>query len=97
MIKANDLSEIISKAADAIPLTIETMMAAIEKLNERPSIFPQEHPFHGVIEIKECAWLKGTETVVLSGDKALYWPDVFDLKEYKVLKVPPIQLPSIWV
>src|ERR1051325_8972337 len=81
------IPEIISQAANTTTLTLETMMAAIDKLKERPPIFPEGHPFHGVFEVKECAALKGTQVVVISNGKAHYWPDIFDLKEYKVLRL----------
>lgn len=90
-----NMSDLVTKAIaqqPPDPLTLGKMMAAIEKLIERPT-YPEGHPFNGVHEVKECAALKGMSTVVISGDTAYYWPDMFELKDVKVLKLPEMQLP----
>lgn len=69
------------------PLTFETIKAAIEKLNEKP-VLPEGHPLCGVFEVKECAWMKGMEVIVVSGDKAYCWPDGLAGKEVKVIRIP---------
>lgn len=76
------------------PITFETIMAAIDKLNEKP-VFPEGHPLCGVAEVKECPALKGAETIVISGDTAYYWPDVLELKEVKVLRLPELPKPEL--
>lgn len=68
-------------------LTFESLKAAIDKLREKPQ-FPENHPLFGIIQVKENAMLKGTETIIVSGDKAYYWPDILESKEVKVLKIP---------
>jgi hypothetical protein len=84
------IADIVSKAANTTPITLEAMMAAIDKLNERPSIFPEGHPFHGVFEVKECAALKGSQVVIIKGDTMHYWPDAFEANEVKILRLPPL-------
>lgn len=75
------------------PLTIETMMVAIEAL-KRDSLFPKGHPFHGVTEAKECAALKGMQTVIINGETLYYWLDAFEAKEVKVLRLPKMPEPE---
>lgn len=86
----SNIAEIISKVANTTPLTLETMTAAIDKLKERPPIFPEDHLFHGVFEVKECAALKGSQVVIINGETMHYWPDAFEANEVKVLRLPPL-------
>jgi hypothetical protein len=89
----NDIARITSTADNTEPLTLDKMLAAIEALQRKP-IFPEDHPFHGVFEIKECAALKGSQAVIINGETAYYSPDAFELKEVKVLKLPELKLPN---
>lgn len=70
------------------------MMAAIEAL-QRPSIFPEGHPLYGVLEVKELAALKGRDIILISGEIAYYHPDMFELNEVKVLRLPKLPEPEL--
>lgn len=86
--EAAGIADVISKATTE-PLTIETMMAAIEAF-QRPSIFPEGHPLCGVLEVKELAALKGYDYMLVSGQTAYYHPDMLKLSEIKVLRLPEL-------
>lgn len=88
------MTNIMDDTANTGPLTPETMMAAIDKLNDKP-VLPEDHPMHGVFVAKECAALKGSEVVVISDGKAYYWPDVFDAEKVKVIKLPDSPRPEL--
>lgn len=83
------ITDIISKAAHTEPLTIETMMAAIEKL-KYPDYSNNASCFDNY-KVQECAWMKGMEVVVLCGDKAYCWPDSIVGKSVKVIWLPELE------
>lgn len=95
--EAVGITDKIGNAMTSEPLTLETMMAAIEKLKDldysnNPTCFAD-------YKVKECAWMKGMEVVVISGDKAYCWPDGLAGKEVKVIKIPeykPEELKIDW-
>lgn len=92
------IADMVSKAVTPEPLTLEAMKAAIDKLNEKP-VLPEDHPLCGVVEIKECVWMKGMEVIVISGDKAYCWPEGLAGKEVKVITIPeykPEELKINW-
>lgn len=88
-----DFTKVVGAVDSQPPLTLETMMAAIEAL-KRPGL-PEDHPLHGVYESFECAALKGLGLIVVSEEKAYYNPDIFELKEVKVLKLPDPPKPEL--
>src|SRR5690349_7097063 len=92
----NDLFTKAMATDNTPPLTIETMMEAIDALKQKP-IFFEGHPFHEVFEVKECAALKGSQMVIISGETLHYWPDAFDANEVKVLKLPKLPEPELTI
>lgn len=89
-----NISDMIAEAVNTQPITFESLKYAIDKLNEKPTL-PNDHTFCGVAEVKKCPALKGSETVVISGDKAYYWPDIFNLERVKVVKLPELPEPKL--
>lgn len=83
----NDFTDMVGATINPTPITFESIKAAIDKLREKPQL-PEGNPLFGIIEIKENAMLKGTETIVVSGDKAYFWPDIFDSEKVNILKIP---------
>lgn len=88
-----NITHIQPTAENTEPLTIESLNAAIEAL-QRPSIFPEGHPLHGVLEVKELAALKGCDLMLISGLTAYYHSDVLKLSEVKVLRLPELPEPE---
>jgi hypothetical protein len=84
--EAAGIADIISTPATEA-LTLETMMAAIEKLgNERD--YSSNIACFGDYRVQKCEWMKGMDVVVLCGDKAYCWPDGIGGKEVKVIRLP---------
>lgn len=90
----SNITEMIGSVPCPKPMTIETIKAAIDKLNEKPQL-PEDNPLCGVFEVKECAWMKGMEVIVLSGDKAYCWPGGLAGKEVKVIRLPDTPTPEL--
>jgi hypothetical protein len=57
----------------------------------KPVIKDESHLFFGVFKVQESAALKGCETVIVSGDTAYFWPDVFNVNEVKVIRLPELE------
>lgn len=91
------ITDIISKGVGPEPLTLETMIAAIEKVKDLD--YSNNPTCFGGFKVQECAWMKGMEVVVLSGDNAYCWPDGLAGKEVKVIRIPeyrPDELKIDW-
>jgi hypothetical protein len=89
-----NITNILPSTENTQPLTLESLNAAIDAL-QRPSIFPEGHPLHGVLEVKELAALKGSDIILISSETAYYHHDMLKLKEVKVLRLPDPPKPEL--
>lgn len=81
------MTNLISNAINPQPLTLDTMIAAIDKLKVPPQE-QEENTLCGMFIVKRRTWMKGMEVIVICGDKAYCWPEGLAGKEVKVIRIP---------
>lgn len=91
--KATSIAEVVTEDMNPEPMTLETMMAAIDKLKDLD--YSNNISCFGDYKVQECAWMKGMEVVVIYGDKAYCWPNGIVGKEVKVIRIPEPPKPEL--